>query len=64
MVFWVMTPCSGVVKGAIHFTLKMEMAWFSETFISYITTWCYNPQDHELNIHHHNNFKSCKKHFD
>jgi hypothetical protein len=37
----------------IKFTLKMEAAWSSETLVSYITTWCHNPDDN-LNLHHEN----------
>jgi len=29
----------------LFFTLKMEAAWISETFVSYHTTWCHNPED-------------------
>jgi len=34
-----------------HFTLKMEVAWISETLVSHHTTQCHNPED--LNLKHH-----------
>jgi len=38
-------PCT------IHFILMTETVRFSETLVSYhITTWCHNPEDHDLNI--------------
>jgi len=37
----------------------METAWSFETMISYQNTvWRHNPEDLELNIHHHENLKS------
>jgi len=39
--------------------LKMETAWSSNTVVSYhITTLQQNPQDHDLNLNHHENLKS------
>jgi hypothetical protein len=68
-VFWVVTLCNIVVgyqyfRGSCYlqlknFTLKMETARTSETLISYYnTTQCYNPEDLNLNLHHHENLKS------
>jgi len=42
----------------LHFTLKMEAAWSSETLISYhIIARCHRPADEELNLHHRENLK-------
>jgi hypothetical protein len=58
VVLWIVTLCSDVVGYKhfgepcylhLHFTLKMEMEWPSETLVSYITTWHHNPDDHDLN---------------
>jgi hypothetical protein len=39
----------------------MEAAKYSETIVSYhITTWCHNPEDHNMNLQCHEN-KSCKR---
>jgi len=38
----------------------MEAAKYSETIVSYhITTWCHNPEDHNMNLQCHENLKSC-----
>jgi hypothetical protein len=41
-------PCCFI----LHFALKMEAAWFSETLVIYIITQHHNPEDHDLNLHH------------
>jgi hypothetical protein len=45
------TPCLYLcpLPSTIHFTLKMEAVWSSETFVPYITTRRHNPEDHDLN---------------
>jgi hypothetical protein len=41
--------------------LKMEAARAAETLVSYhITTRRHNPEDYDLNLHRHENFKSRK----
>jgi hypothetical protein len=53
-VFWVMTSCSDVAgyqsfRGPCSLHLQGE-AWFSEILVSYhITTWCQDPEDHDMN---------------
>jgi hypothetical protein len=34
--------------------MKMEAVWYSETMVSYITTWHHNPEGHDLK-HTNNN---------
>jgi hypothetical protein len=70
---WVMILCSDVVGyqcfrgscwgGGIHFTLQMEAAWSSETLVSYIIIWCHNTKNHDVNLHCHENLKSCNSSF-
>jgi hypothetical protein len=43
-------------------TLKMEAAWSPKTLVSqHITTQFHKPEDRNMNIHHHENLKSCIK---
>jgi hypothetical protein len=61
LLFWVVTPCRDVVGyqsvGGFATSiiweklLKVEAVRFSETLVSYITTWHRNPEDHDLNPH-------------
>jgi hypothetical protein len=42
-----------------YYTLKMEVADLSETFVSiYQPIWHHTQEDHNLNIHPHENVKS------
>jgi hypothetical protein len=59
-VFWVVAPCSLVeiyqrFRGpcCLHHqgALMMEAARTSETFVTYETTWNYNPEDSHLHKH-------------
>jgi len=44
---------------ASHFTLKIEVAWSSETLVSYHnTTQHHNPENLDLNPHHYENLGS------
>jgi len=48
----------------VNFTLKMEAAWASEALVSYHDTiQCHNPEDLDLNLHCHENIKSCPYNF-
>jgi len=40
-------------------TLKMEAARSSETLVSYCSTTHHHNSEHDLNLHHHDNLKSC-----
>jgi hypothetical protein len=42
-----------------HSVVKMEAIWPFKTLVSYVTTrWCYNSEDHNLNLHCRENLKS------
>jgi len=45
-VFWVVMPCSVVVKSS----LKTEAARSSERMAYYHNTWCHNPEDLNLDL--------------
>jgi hypothetical protein len=56
-VFPVLYLC--LLPSSTHFTQKKEVAGFSKTLASYqITTQHQNPDDHDLNLHCHENLKS------
>jgi hypothetical protein len=45
-------------ESANHFTLKMAVAWSSETLVFYhITARCDNPKDRDFHLHRHENLK-------
>jgi len=49
------------LPSTIHFTLKMEAARPSKTLVScHITTWCHNPEDHDLK-HYCESLKTCNR---
>jgi hypothetical protein len=70
-VLWAVTACCVAVgylhfRGPhcphLHFTLKIKTPLSSETSVSYgNTTRCHNPEDHDLNLHWHENYKSREK---
>jgi hypothetical protein len=46
----------------------LEAEWLSKTLVSYITTWCHNSENHDLNIYRCENLKPhisniCLQHF-
>jgi hypothetical protein len=50
----------GPLPSTVHITLKMEAARSFKTLVScHNTTLCYNPEDHDLNLHHFGNLRTC-----
>jgi hypothetical protein len=49
---------TSISEDLASFTLKMEVAWSSQTFSSYHrTTRLHNPEDLNLNLHHRENLR-------
>jgi len=58
-VFWVVMLCI-VVAGYKHFGGCYCLHLHPRTVVSYHnTSWCYNPEDLDLNLHHCENLISC-----
>jgi hypothetical protein len=51
---------AGFLHG-LHFFMKMEVIFSSETSGSLQTTWRYNPEDHTLHIHFYQTIKCSNK---
>jgi len=54
------TVTSAFFRCLLHSLHVMTKGKDGEMVVSYITTWSHNPQDCNLNLHHHGNLKSCK----
>jgi hypothetical protein len=47
----------GVTLLVHHYTMMMEVAWPSEVVSYHISMWCYNPENHAMNLYHPENLK-------